>query len=42
MGGLVGISEVNQTQFVLNTDNDYYDHSGYAINIASPFGFALA
>ena len=41
-GGLVGISEVTQSQYVVNTDNDYHDHQGYAINIASPFGFAWA
>jgi len=41
-GGLVGISEVSQGQFVANTDNDFFKSEGYAINIASPFGFALA
>ena len=41
-GGLVGVSEVNQGQWVVNTDNDYSHTEGYAFNIGSPFGFALA
>jgi hypothetical protein len=41
-GGLVGVSEVNQGQFVFNSDNDVYLHEGYAFNIGSPFGLALA
>jgi len=41
-GGLVGISQVNQGQFVFNSDNDIDLSEHYAINIASPFGFAFA
>ncbi|MEJ2593434.1 MAG: hypothetical protein P8178_18960 [Candidatus Thiodiazotropha sp.] len=41
-GGLVGVSEVTQGQSVFNTDNDFYKSEGYAFNIGSPFGFALA
>ena len=41
-GGLVGVSEVTQGQSVFNTDNDFHMSEGYAFNIGSPFGFALA
>jgi hypothetical protein len=42
IGGLVGISDVDQLQSVANYDSDYHLSEDYAFNIASPFGFALA
>ena len=42
IGGLVGISDVNQFQFANNNDNDFYYSEDYAFNIASPFGVAVA
>ena len=41
-GGLVGVSEVDQGQWVANTDNDFTQTSGYAFNIGSPAGMAWA
>jgi hypothetical protein len=41
-GGLVGVSDVKQGQFVFNSDNDVYLSEDYAFNIGSPFGFAIA
>ena len=42
VGGLVGISDVDQYQFVSNYDSDYSHSDDYAFNIASPAGFAWA
>ena len=42
VGGLVGISEVSQCQFITNLDNDFSYSEDYAFNIASPAGFAWA
>ena len=42
VGGLVGISDVNQLQSVVNYDSDTYLSEDYAFNIASPAGFAWA
>jgi len=42
VGGLVGISEVSQGQFVYNSDNDLSLSEGYALNIASPGAWAWA
>ena len=41
-GGLVGISDVDQYQFVSNFDSDYSHSQDYAFNIASPGGVAWA
>jgi len=41
-GGLVGISDVDQLQSVVNSDSDFRLSEDYAFNIASPFGFAWA
>lgn len=41
-GGLVGISQVSQDQFVFNSDNDVNLSENYAINIASPGAWAWA
>jgi len=41
-GGLVGISEVSQGQFVYNSDNDVHLSEDYALNIASPGAWAWA
>ena len=42
VGGLVGISDVDQFQSVVNNDSDFHLSKDYAFNIASPFGFAWA
>ena len=42
VGGLVGISEVNQLQSVYNNDSDFFHSEDYAFNIASPGGLAWA
>ena len=42
VGGLVGISDVDQYQLVSNYDSDYHHSEDYAFNIACPFGFAWA
>ena len=39
-GGLVGISDVDQWQDVINNDSDFSLSEDYAFNIASPAGFA--
>ena len=41
-GGLVGISDVDQFQSVVNNDSDFHLSEDYAFNIASPYGFAWA
>ena len=42
VGGLVGISDVDQLQSVVNYDSDAYLSEDYAFNIASPFAVAWA
>jgi hypothetical protein len=42
IGGLVGVSSVSQEQYIYNSDNDFNWSQGYAFNIGSLGGIALA